>query len=60
MTSLVTKANRLLGVKVERDEYENSLVDSFYKTQGLSIKQQLISGQITETKAREMAYKITQ
>ena len=60
MTSLVTKANRLLGVKVQRDEHENSLVDSFYEAQARDIKQQLISGQITETEAREMAHKITQ
>ena len=60
MTSLITKANRLLGVKGESDEHENSLVDSFYETQALDIKQQLKSGQITETEAREMAYQITQ
>jgi transcriptional regulator with XRE-family HTH domain len=60
MTYLMTEANRLLGVKGESDENENSLVDSFYETQALEIKQQLKSGQITETEAREMAYQITQ
>jgi transcriptional regulator with XRE-family HTH domain len=60
MTYLITEANRLLGVKGESDEHENSLVDSFYETQALEIKQQLKSGQITETEAREMAYQITQ
>ena len=60
ITSLVTKANQLLVAKSENDGNENSLVDSFYEAQARDIKQQLISGQITETEAREMAYKITQ
>ena len=60
MTYLITEANRLLGLKGESDEHENSLVDSFYETQALEIKQQLKSGQITETEAREIAYQITQ
>ena len=59
LTSLITKANQLLVIKSESDEYENSLADSFYEAQAREIKQQLNSGQITEAEAREMAYKMT-